>query len=35
VLDLIRRLETVDQALGGHGSLPLPTALERALRDLG
>jgi hypothetical protein len=34
VLDLIRRLEVVDRALGGHGSLPLPTALERALRDL-
>ena len=34
VLDLIRRLETVDQELGGRGSLPLPTALSRALRDL-
>lgn len=35
VLDLIRRLEEVDAQLGGDGARPLPTALTRALRDLG
>jgi len=31
VLDLIRRLEDVDHALGGDGSRPLPSALQREL----
>jgi Fe-S-cluster containining protein len=34
VLDLIRRLEAVDAALGGEGSRPLPGAVALALRDL-
>jgi len=32
VLDLIRRLEVVDEALGGTGSRPLEAALRDALR---
>lgn len=31
VLDLIRRLETVDERLGGDGPKPLPQALHEAL----
>lgn len=31
VLDLIRRLEKVDEALGGEGALPLASALRREL----
>lgn len=31
VLDLIRRLEDVDHALGGDGSYPLKSAVERVL----
>lgn len=34
VVDLIHRLEEVDRALGGDGALPLPAAIERALREL-
>jgi Fe-S-cluster containining protein len=34
VVDLIHRLEDLDRALGGEGALPLPTAVERALREL-
>ncbi len=34
VLDLIRKLEDVDRALGGDGARPLPAAVARALRDL-
>jgi hypothetical protein len=33
VLDLIRRLESIDAALGGQGALPLPTALPQALAE--
>jgi Fe-S-cluster containining protein len=33
VVDLIHRLEDLDRALGGEGALPLPAALERALRE--
>lgn len=33
VLDLIRRLETVDERLGGDGAKPLPQALREALAD--
>ncbi len=29
VLDLIRRLEVIDRRLGGEGSLPLTTALQK------
>ena len=35
VIDLIRRLEAVDSALGGAGSRVLPGAVADALRDLG
>ncbi|MEQ1862712.1 MAG: YkgJ family cysteine cluster protein [Chthoniobacteraceae bacterium] len=31
VLDLIRRLERVDEQLGGEGALPLPGAVRREL----
>lgn len=34
VIDLIRRLEDLDTALGGEGALPLPLALDRAMREL-
>jgi len=34
VVDLIHRLEDVDRAMGGDGALPLPAAVERALREL-
>lgn len=34
VVDLIHRLEDIDRTLGGDGALPLPAAMERALRDL-
>jgi len=34
VVDLIHRLEDLDRALGGDGALPLPAAIERALREL-
>lgn len=33
VLDLIRRLEAVDQALEGDGARKLPAALQAALRE--
>ena len=33
VVDLIHRLETIDQTLGGDGSMPLPTAVEKVLRE--
>lgn len=35
VLDLIRRLEAVDAALGGEGPRMLPGAVAEALRELG
>jgi hypothetical protein len=35
VLDLIRRLESIDEDLGGDGPHPLPTALTRALAREG
>jgi uncharacterized protein len=35
VLDLIHRLEAIDDRLDGQGSRPLPGALTRALQDLG
>lgn len=35
VVDLIHRLEALDADLGGDGALPLPAAVERALRDAG
>ena len=34
VVDLIHKLEDLDRALGGDGALPLPAAVERALREL-
>ncbi|MGI8891748.1 MAG: hypothetical protein ACR2G0_13330 [Chthoniobacterales bacterium] len=34
VLDLIRRLETVDAQLGGEGARKLPAAVSDALREL-
>lgn len=34
VVDLIHRLEDVDRAMGGDGALPLPAAVEQALRDV-
>jgi Fe-S-cluster containining protein len=34
VLDLIRRLEEIDQRLGGDGGRPLPGAVAWALRNL-
>lgn len=34
VVDLIHRLEDIDRELGGDGALPLPAAVERALREL-
>lgn len=34
VVDLIHRLEDVDRALGGDGALPLPAAVEQALREV-
>jgi len=33
VVDLIHRLEDLDRTLGGEGALPLPAALNRALRE--
>jgi uncharacterized protein len=35
VVDLIHRLEALDTALGGDGAMPLPAAVERALREAG
>lgn len=35
VVDLIRRLEQVDSALGGDGSRMLPGALTQALEEMG
>jgi uncharacterized protein len=32
VADLIQRLDTLDEALGGDGSKPLPRALESVLK---
>lgn len=34
VVDLIHRLEDLDRALSGDGALPLPAAVDRALREL-
>jgi Fe-S-cluster containining protein len=34
VVDLIHRLEDLDRELGSDGALPLPAAMERALREL-
>jgi len=34
VVDLIRRLEDIDHELGGNGAMALPTALERAMREM-
>ena len=34
VVDLIHKLEDIDRALGGDGALPLPSAVERALREI-
>ncbi|MDQ3624639.1 MAG: YkgJ family cysteine cluster protein [Verrucomicrobiota bacterium] len=34
VIDLIRKLEDIDDALGGDGPRPLPAAVAEALRDL-
>ena len=34
VVDLIHKLEDLDRALGGDGALPLPAAVERALREI-
>jgi Fe-S-cluster containining protein len=34
VIDLIHRLEDIDHALGGEGAVALPTAVERALREV-
>ncbi len=34
VVDLIHRLEDLDRQLGGAGALPLPAAVELALREL-
>ena len=34
VVDLIHKLEDIDRALGGDGALPLPAAVERALREI-
>jgi Fe-S-cluster containining protein len=34
VLDLIRRLETVDAQLGGHGPRKLPAAVTAALQEI-
>ncbi len=34
VVDLIHRLEDLDRELGGDGALPLPAAVERALREI-
>lgn len=34
VVDLIHRLEDIDRALGGDGAMPLPAAVERALREV-
>src|SRR5688500_3140684 len=33
VLDLIRRLETVDSQSGGAGALPLPTAMKQIMAE--
>jgi len=33
VVDLIHRLEDLDRTLGGEGALPLPAAIESALRE--
>lgn len=33
VIDLIRRLEDIDHALGGDGARALPVALEEAIRN--
>ncbi len=35
VVDLIRRLEDLDRALGGSGGVSLPAAIGQALRDRG
>ena len=35
VVDLIRRLETIDAELGGDGARKLPGAVAAALADLG
>lgn len=34
VVDLIHRLEDIDRELGGDGALPLPAAVEMALREM-
>jgi Fe-S-cluster containining protein len=34
VVDLIHRLEDIDRALDGDGAMALPTAVERALREI-
>jgi len=34
VVDLIHRLEEIDRNLGGNGAMGLPTAVERALREI-
>ncbi len=34
VVDLIHRLEDIDRILGGDGAMPLPSAVERALREM-
>jgi Fe-S-cluster containining protein len=34
VIDLIHRLEDIDRSLGGEGSMALPTAVERAMREV-
>ena len=34
VVDLIRRLEDIDRALGGDGAMALPIAVERAMREV-
>jgi len=34
VIDLIRRLEQIDEALSGDGAHPLPAALAQALASI-
>ena len=34
VADLIHRLEDIDVASGGNGAMALPTAIQRALREI-
>jgi Fe-S-cluster containining protein len=34
VVDLIHRLEDIDRTLGGDGAMPLPSAVERVLREM-